>query len=103
MSLMEYAIRQGGVVRAGRVLTFVIAWGTARDKLGDEWPDTLSAQVRAYAEWWKQSERTSWREIKRFREVFPDEETPSRLLDLVQAGKARDDLAVSLGTVPIAV
>lgn len=88
-SLAAVAQKRVGSLRAGRVLAFMVAWETARASLGDEWPadQGISAQVYAYGAWWRESERTAWRELERFRAAFPDEQTPTRLMDAAAAAR----------------
>lgn len=100
-SLIEYAAARVGQVRAARVIAFMVQWNTARIDLGDEWPtEGIEAEARAYADWWRLSERTAWRELARFREVFPDEPTPTRLLHLLRAEQRRRGVA-GLGSAPL--
>jgi hypothetical protein len=53
------------------------AWDRARVAMRRE-----SITLQEYADWWKVSQPTSFREQKLFREAFPGESTPDRLLDL---------------------
>jgi hypothetical protein len=78
-SLMAIATRNAGPRRAIQALTFIAAWDTARRGLVKR-PLTLAE----YGEWWRLSESTMYREQARFREAFPGESTPDRLLDLIQ-------------------
>lgn len=91
VTLIDYAVGHGGVLRGGRVLSFMIAWQTAQNAAGDDWPDTVTQQVVAYSAYWKQSERTGWRELKRFRDVFAGEESPSRVMALATAARQAQD------------
>jgi hypothetical protein len=75
--LLTIAARQIGLRRAFRVLTFMAAWDRARRAL-DKRPITLEE----YRAWWRENERTAYREQALFREAFPSETTPDRLLDL---------------------
>jgi len=78
--LLAIASRQVGLRRAFRVLTFMAAWDRARTALGKR-PITL----QEYSTWWRENERTAYREQALFREAFPGEDTPERLLDLAMA------------------
>lgn len=83
-SLLAIAIERRGVVGGARVLAFMVGWAQARAELAEDWPrDGVEAQIRAYSKWQRVTERTGWNELVRFREVWPDERTPSRLLDEV--------------------
>jgi hypothetical protein len=75
--LLTIAARAVGLRRAFRVLTFMAAWDRARRAL-DKRPITLED----YHSWWRENERTAYREQALFREAFPGEVTPDRLLDL---------------------
>lgn len=88
-SLATIASSRVGALRAGRVLGFMVAWEMARAALGDDWPgdDGISAQVAAYADWWRESERTAWRNVDRFRAAFPGEDTPTRIMAAAAAAR----------------
>jgi hypothetical protein len=75
---MAYAATRLGPLKGSRVLTFMIAWDVARREVGDD------LTVAAYAEWWKLSERTAWRELATFHELFPDERNPTRIMRELQ-------------------
>src|SRR5437588_8213874 len=75
--LLTMAARRVGLRRAFRVLTFMAAWDRSRRAL-DKRPITLEE----YRDWWRETERTAFREQALFREAFPGETTPDRLLDL---------------------
>lgn len=102
-TLLQLATDRVGQLRAGRVLAFMIAWQTARRALGDEWPaEGVEAQVRAYSAWWRQSERNGWRELDRFRQVWPDETTPSALMDAAASSWDERRGVQGLGAVVVA-
>jgi hypothetical protein len=75
-TLLQIAAARVGVIRAYRVVAFMVEWSMARRALGQE---TLT--VEEFAEWWRIHVRTAYREQARFREAFPDETTPDRLVD----------------------
>jgi hypothetical protein len=99
---MVIARRRVGLVRAGQVLSAMIAWEVAREALGDEWPDGIEAQVQAYSAWWRQSERTGWRELSRFRAAFPGESTPTRIMGLSRDAWDERRGVAGLGAVKLA-
>lgn len=74
-TLLQLAVRRVGLMRAGRVLAFMVAWDVVRRELDRE------PTLEEYGDWWRQSRATSFREQKLFREAFPGEVTPTRLLD----------------------
>jgi hypothetical protein len=99
---MAHAQAQLGMLKGARVLAFMVSWETARSALGDEWPATgVEAQVRAAAAWWREAERTTWYQLARFRECFPGEETPSRLMDELAAEWDRSRGVRGLGAVAL--
>jgi len=75
--LLKVATRAVGLRKAFRVLTFMAAWDRARVAMRRQ---TLT--LDEYAQWWKISPSTSYREQALFRECFPGESTPDRLLDV---------------------
>jgi hypothetical protein len=79
-SLFEYARKRVGFRRSVQVFTFMVAWDHARRAMRHE-----SITLDEYADWWKVSRSTAFREQSRFREVFPAEATPDRILDLAAA------------------
>lgn len=83
--MMQVAIDRVGIRKAMRAMTAFGAWAYAESVLGHELGqgESVTAAVREHAEYWRQSERTSWRELQRFRDAFPEEESPSRLSQLV--------------------
>lgn len=75
--LLTIAGRAVGLRKAFRALYFMAAWDRARKAMRRE---TITLQE--YAEWWRENERTAYREQALFREAFPGETTPDRLLDI---------------------
>jgi hypothetical protein len=84
-SLLEAAVARGGVIAGAQAVSFVVQWTIAeRDggrRLG---ADSLSEGVREYSEWWRESERTSWRRLKRFRAVFGETADPRAYAQALQ-------------------
>lgn len=79
-SLLALCIeRTGSHLKGARIAAFIVAWGLARQELGD------SITVESYAAWWKQSRRTAFREQAEFREAFAPLETPDAVLDHMAA------------------
>jgi hypothetical protein len=77
--LLVIASRSVGLRRAFRVLTFMAAWDRARKAMRRE-----SLTLLEYAEWWREANGTVYRHQALFREAFPGETTPDRLLDLAE-------------------
>lgn len=95
--LLTVAARQVGMRRAFRVLTFMAAWDRARKAMRRE-----SISLEEYAEWWKVARRTSFDEQALFRQAFPDESTPDRLLDLAEGQWVERQGIQGLGAVILA-
>lgn len=81
-SLMKLAARRLGPLKGGRAIAFMWQWLIWRESRDVE-PRTLSEAIVAYADFWGESERNVWDHLRRFREAFPGEQTPDRLLDQV--------------------
>jgi hypothetical protein len=79
-TLLEIAyLRHGSMLKAARVVAFVIGWGVVRQELGHE------PTVDEYADWWKEGRSTAYRHRDEFRHVFPQFETPGPVLDHLEA------------------
>jgi hypothetical protein len=76
-TLQELAATRVGLIRSMKVVTFIVSWGIACEAIGQ--PLTLEE----YADWWKESRSTAFREQAVFREAFPGETTPQRIVDLL--------------------
>jgi hypothetical protein len=79
---MDHLVRTFGFRKAMRVVSFVTCWEIVRRDLGRE------PTIEEYGEWWKESRATAFRHQQLFREAFPNEETPSRLLDVMSEQRA---------------
>lgn len=79
VTLQHLAAKRVGQIKGGKVVAFIVMWAIAEEALGH--PPTLEE----YAEWWRESRSTVFREQARFREAFPGETTPQRLVDLLKA------------------
>ena len=79
--LMKHITEQIGVRRGYTVMAFIVAWEIARSS----YPEGMS--VEDYADWWKISNATAYRDQQWFRAALPDELTPDRLLDEAKARK----------------
>lgn len=96
--LYEIGRANAGVRKALQSLTFMAAWDVARRSLRRE---TLT--LDEYADWWKVNRRTAFREQERFREAFPGEKTPDRLLDLAEGQWVARQGVQGLGSVVVAL
>jgi hypothetical protein len=77
-TLQQLASARVGQTKGAKVVAFIVMWAIAEDALGH--PPTLDE----YAEWWRESRSTAFRLQARFREAFPSETTPQRLVDLLR-------------------
>lgn len=86
-SVLEVAVTRAGIMKGARAADVVVSWTIAAGADGgDLLPGAeVTSAVRAHAEYWRQSERTSWRDLRRFREVFPEETSPARLAAVLLA------------------
>lgn len=78
-TLLEVAVARVGGLRGGRVIAFMVAWDVSTRDLGHD------PTVEEYAEWWKVSRSTAYRELRFFRQAFPHERDPSRIMGFVRA------------------
>lgn len=93
--LMVVAMTNAGFRRGGTAMSFFVAWTMAEASLERPLGDggSLSAAVREYATWWKQSERQAWRELASFRLAFGEAADPRDF-----AAQARELRAVKSDT-----
>ncbi len=98
-TLLELCLARGGVLKGGRVQAFIAQWTIATAALGR--PIT----VIEYAEWWRESERTTYRHQACFRELFPDHDTPQVIADAAIATQEDATRAgiKGLGQLPAAI
>lgn len=108
-SLLEVCISRVGVIRGSNVVVTVGLWALAMAQAGAEWPSgddrgAATERVRRYQQAAVLRERTAWRHLRAFRECFPGEEDPSRivqvlgLVDRIDQAHAADRL--SFGSIP---
>jgi hypothetical protein len=95
-SLLSVAAARVGTLRAYRVVAFMVEWHMARAAL-----DRDELTVEEFAEWWRVHVRTAYRDQARFREAFPEETTPDRLLDLALAAWDERSGIEGLAGVPV--
>jgi hypothetical protein len=85
-TLIEWAYaKTGSMLKASRVVSFVVAWDVARRQLDK--PRITAAEHAAY---WREAESTTYKHLAEFREVFdarPDL-MPDDVLDLLEAQRA---------------
>lgn len=78
-TLQQLAAKRVGQTSGARVVAFIVQWAIAAEAMGH------ALTLDEYAEWWHASRSTVFREQARFREAFPGETTPQRLVELLQA------------------
>lgn len=79
VTLFDAARERVGIRGAANALAFMVQWGMVRDALDRE------PSMDEYREFWKLGRSTAFRHQAHFREAFPAETSPSRLLDLASA------------------
>jgi hypothetical protein len=99
--VLEVAVAKGGIRKGTRVAAFIGQWTIAQQQLGHE-PTTEEA-----AAWWKESERTWYRRLDEFREIFDLAETPAPIAAAAIAHSdrvlGRDDVGAAIGLLGAAV
>lgn len=80
-SLLKVAAANAGPFTGGKAVGTLMSWAIAEAMLGRPLGDGqgVTAAVEEYSSWWKQSRRTTFRELAAFRKAFPSEESPARL------------------------
>lgn len=79
VTFAEFLFRKLGYRKGTKVAAFVVAWGIYTDSL----QEGRRASMFGYANYWKQSQATSYRELEVFHEAFPDEVLPDRVWSVV--------------------
>ena len=104
-SLLVVLTKRVGLLKAMKVLTFIVAWGIVTEDLGRP-PET----VEEYAYWWRESAATAYREQRLFREALRDDTaTPTPIWEQARSqldakDETRKELAAAkLGTLRIAL
>ena len=95
--LLVVAGRRVGLRKAMKVLAYMTAWAHVRDDIGHD------PTAEEFAAWWKESAATAYRAQQLFRQAFPDETNPARLLELAaEQANARRPVATALGNTLLA-
>jgi len=99
-TLLQVAVAKHGLRKGYSVVSFILAWAIVCESLGR--PITLDD----YAEWWRVSESTAFREQQRFRLTFEELATPQPIVEAMQA-QAGERLArrgvKDVGAFPVAL
>lgn len=81
-TLLEVCVARGGVLKGGRVASFIACWAIASKSVGHE------ITLDEYRDWWAESERTAFRYQANFRAMFPGLSNPQPLADVLIAAYA---------------
>src|ERR1035437_5429260 len=93
MTWMELAFRNAGFRKGQTALVWAILWAVTRESKGSD------PTVEEVAAWWKENERTAYREQAAFRAAFPKLDTPSKIFEdpklkekIAELAKAGDEM-----------
>ena len=87
------------IPKAAKVCEFILEWAVATSALGH------NPGIEEFGRWWKHSEkmqRTAYRRLALFRELFPNEDTPERFSALLLEAKSAQKVELSPSS-PLAV
>jgi hypothetical protein len=97
--MKAYRLTVGATPKASRVASFVVLWAMALEDLGN---DDLT--LTEWKRWSNESERSAWRHLAEFRELFPEFETPTPLAVQLRRELRRRKLStVAAMNLPVAV
>lgn len=94
-AFVKWLHRSAGRDRAKRLVVFLQQWDHQADELG------RSPTASEYAEEWRESESGTYRLLEEFHQVFPSEQDPSRLMNLLWSGMPRNGPMMALLDVPV--
>lgn len=81
--ILAIAIARAGMWKGARACSLLVTWAVAERRLGHDLGSddtgTLSAAIREHAKYWRQGERTVWRDLAAWHEAFPGEQSPADL------------------------
>jgi hypothetical protein len=99
VTIAETCIARGGVMKGARVQAFITSWTIASQAMGK--PITLDE----YAEWWREPRSTAYRHQARFREVFPELQTPQPIANaaILRASEWQARGVPGIGRLPVDV
>lgn len=81
------ALRNSGFLNAQTALLWAILWAVTRESLGSD------PTVEEVAAWWKENERTAYREQAAFRRAFPTLDSPAPIVDVPEMRAKMKELA----------
>jgi aminopeptidase N len=76
MTWLELAFRNAGFRKGQTALVWALMWAVTRESKGSD------PTVDEVAAWWKENERTAYREQAAFRAAFPTLETPAKIFEV---------------------
>ena len=76
MTWIELALRNSGFRNAQTAMIWAILWAVTRESLKSD------PSVEEVAAWWKENERTAYREQAAFRRAFPTLESPAPMFEI---------------------
>lgn len=91
-SLAKMLTRRVGVMRAAKVLSFLVMYGTLYLERGER------VSLEEFAEFWGYSPSTAYRTLRVFREAIPEFEHPADLVDFALAHREEPVWGVPLTT-----
>jgi hypothetical protein len=99
VTVAEFCVARGGVLKGGRVQAFIAAWTIASQAMGK--PITLDE----YADWWRETRSTAFRHQARFREIFPELQTPQPIANaaILRASEWQERGVHGIGRLPVDV
>lgn len=89
-TVLEIALAKGGIRKGMRVTTFVAQYTIAMQAL------TTEPTIEEAAAWWKENERTWYRRLAEFREIF-ELESPAIIAEYVLSQHDVDGVEAALG------
>lgn len=87
---VKWLHREAGRDCAKRLAIFLQQWDHQADELG------RAPSVKEYAVEWRESETATYRLLEEFREVFPSEDDPSRIMEMLWNGMPRNGELMAL-------
>lgn len=85
-TFLGQTIQRVGVRQASNVMTYALAWWTVHADLGHE------PTSEEYAVWWKVSASTAYRELRAFREAWPEFSTPTDVAVVLGVDLSHDEV-----------
>lgn len=103
VTIMDVCVSRLGIIKGSRCISDLGAWAFVMSVAGDDWPEgdargVLTERVRLFADAFGYSERTAWRRVHAFRECFPGEADPTRMVrELGIQAPTKDDPRAFMG------